>query len=373
MASEKGFLRNTLGLLAYNTHSGNEAIMHKALTSILKRLQFNVEIDDIGNVYATRGEAILYPLLNAHIDIVSSYDVKRVKPKATKVVEKKKEIITKTTEELPTETTHCKDCEDYYTCLKIHMENEKMRWLEAKEDFDQINFANYCRDFKRMEQYDYTSKLDSATKHYSAYDYCDYEAYTGVTWAYPRTTYKYDRTEIDKIINAKFEISYNKTLKKITSNGIRILGGDDKCGIAIALQAAIELPTTPMKLLFTVQEESGCVGIKHFVKHNSDWFNDVGYSITIDRKGGDNLLLQSCSKNNCTPEFASLIALCAMKAGIMPKVMNGSIADVMHIRDFCEAVNISAGYYDAHTLQEHIQFDEMILIKEWVKNIIVDL
>jgi acetylornithine deacetylase/succinyl-diaminopimelate desuccinylase-like protein len=123
--------------------------------------------------------------------------------------------------------------------------------------------------------------------------------------------------------------------------------------------------------LFTISEEIGCVGIEHFVKTNAEWFKDVAYDITIDRRYGDNLLWQQCGKYSCSKEFASELASIGIQQGIPVKLENGTVADVIYIREFVkESVNISAGYYEPHSEEEYIIYDDVIRITKWLATFI---
>lgn len=375
----KKFLATTIKLLYFNTYSGNEAIMKGYILRKLFELGFTSKIDDVGNIYAIRGESDKYPLLNAHMDIVSSYSSAKIKVPSQKV----KSIVTPASGIIKdtVKAKHCSDCKEYYNCIREHQANSnldrspQMTWNEASTEIDEINFAKTCTQFIKDTSVSTYGGLSS----YYDDDYDDYKyGYqtslynNSYTYVKPLTTPE-ERIDIDKQIKEKFKILYAEKTKLISSNGIRILGGDDKCGISIALQVARENKNIPMKLLFTVQEEHGCVGMKHFEKHNAKWLENVKYSITIDRRGGDNLLIWSGSKRNCSNEFAGECTKHALNAGIVPKIENGGVADVMILRDYCEAVNISAGYYGAHTLQETVKFDEMILIRKWVSNIVKNM
>ena len=183
---------------------------------------------------------------------------------------------------------------------------------------------------------------------------------------------EYDTIEEEEIVE-EFKLKYNKITGIISSNETRVPGGDDKCGIALALQLAMEYDG-PLKLLFTISEEIGCVGIASFCKTNADWFKDVLYSITLDRRGTNELLLKSSGDYNCSFHFASMLLEQGFNAGIWVEVEQGTIADLIYIRDYVnETVNLSVGYKNPHSEDETIDFFAMIKIKQWIWNIVKNI
>lgn len=341
------FLQLTMNLLSYFSYSENEQIMKNFMIKEMQSLGFVVKTDSIGNIYGVRGRAKQYPLLNAHMDIVFDIDDSYMPIQQSLTANNKKS---------------CENCENFYDCVDLLCDKNAQTWNEARYSLiSNATYAETCTAYiydKVWSEYNYdNTPVDN-------YSYTSYMPYT-----YNYT--KQELTDIEKELNNDFKITYNDKTYKITSNGLRILGGDDKCGVAIALQTARELPNEPMKLLFTVQEETGCIGVSEFCKNNAKWLEDVKYSLTIDRRHGDELITHSCGKNNCSKNFASQLLKQALYANIMVKCEHGTIADVIQLRKYVkETCNMSAGYYNPHTLDEYVQFDEMLKIKEWVKNIV---
>lgn len=363
-------LHSTCRLLKFNSYSGNESIIYDYLIGQLKGMGFTVEQDDIGNIMATRGTALLYPTLNAHMDIVDNYDEKLLdqslikqeektsfKRKKYKYKDKTKVEVTKS------DVKTCKSCDYYDDCVSIARKaTPTLSYFEAVQELEDQELAKNCSQYKLDPWYEDESDL------YYGYNYYD-SYYTGYSWS--KVTYTAEeRKAIDVDIDKKLKISFDAKTMKIVGNGVRLIGGDDKCGISIAMQVARETKV-PMKLIFTVKEEIGCVGMKYIVDKHKEWLSDLDYSITIDRRGGNHLLYQSCSVANCSAGFAGWATQKALEVGLVPSLQNGSVADVLYLRNYCEALNISAGYYDPHMVSEYIKFDEMILIKEWVKNMIL--
>ena len=55
--------------------------------------------------------------------------------------------------------------------------------------------------------------------------------------------------------------------------------------------------------IFSVSEEIGCVGVKHAIEHNAEFFKDIKYSGTVDRRGNGDLLNKSAGEVNCSKFF----------------------------------------------------------------------
>lgn len=361
LSKSQTYLLNTLlDVLQYHTWGGNEAIMRQYVLTALELLQFKTEVDKAGNIIAVHGIAEKYPLLNAHMDIIYSV--------SWKVREKIKELQSEQTSTaltlLPPAKT-CGKCAFFDACIEARA---KEKTISNKKAYYQIRNCKGCEQFADdFEDSNYLIHL--------IYDK-DYlkEMKKEIikTRVYNFTSWEEDKRNADKILDEMYKITFDEKTGRISSSEERVLGGDDKCGIALALATAFALPNQPMKILFTTGEESGCKGIDEFVKERASWFDDVKYSITIDRRGADNLLRWSAGRENCSKVFAAQLALHGTLANIPVKIENGFLADVCVIRQYVgETANISAGYYNPHTTGEYIMFYEMCDILEWLKRIIL--
>lgn len=138
-------------------------------------------------------------------------------------------------------------------------------------------------------------------------------------------------------------------------NGI---GGDDRCGIYMILEIIKENNCT---VLFTEDEEIGCVGAEKFIK--SDLIDDiqVNYILEFDRKGHEDAVFYDCAN----VEFEKFI----LSTGYF-KTDFGSFSDISVIAPELgvAAVNLSCGYYSPHTNKESIKLSEMErVIEESIK------
>lgn len=134
------------------------------------------------------------------------------------------------------------------------------------------------------------------------------------------------------------------------------IGGDDRCGI-FAIMKIIE--THKCSVLFTEDEEVGCVGAKKytdFIKKNPDRTeyvpNPLNYIIEIDRKNADDAVFYSCDN----PDFEKFVT-----EGTGFKTADGSCSDISYVAPALgvAAVNFSSGYYNPHQISEYINLAEL--------------
>jgi hypothetical protein len=126
------------------------------------------------------------------------------------------------------------------------------------------------------------------------------------------------------------------------------IGGDDRCGVYMILEV---IKRYNCSVLFCEDEEVGGVGARKFVKaelSNGLWYN---YIIEFDRKGSNDAVFYDC--NN--PEFEEFITREYYRTNF------GSFSDISIIAPAlgCAAVNLSCGYYNAHTVKEFVAMSEM--------------
>lgn len=153
-------------------------------------------------------------------------------------------------------------------------------------------------------------------------------------------------------------------IEDMTQTGI---GGDDKCGIYIALEM---LRTHNIKAAFFVDEEVGCIG-----SFNADmtFFKDCLYVLQCDRRGNNdfvtNILGEISSKKFQTDIKPILAKYCY-------KFSNGMITDVGQLAENkigISTANISCGYYNPHQDNEYINLADMLNCMELVNSIFTSL
>ena len=128
------------------------------------------------------------------------------------------------------------------------------------------------------------------------------------------------------------------------------IGGDDRCGIYMVLNI---IQKYHCSVLFTEDEEIGCVGAGKFC--NTDYVEnlDVNYMIELDRRGRKDAVFYS----NGNEKFQEWI--CDKEIGFEKDT--GSYSDICEIMRYSgiAGVNLSCGYYKEHTLEEYVKIDEM--------------
>ena len=128
------------------------------------------------------------------------------------------------------------------------------------------------------------------------------------------------------------------------------IGGDDRCGV-YALVKAYELADKKPWLLFCCDEETGAGGAKAFAekylaKKLSQELDHIKCMVELDRRGSHDAVYYDCAND----EFEDYISSKGFKTAI------GSFSDISLLAPAMAvaAVNLSVGYYNAHTAHEYI-------------------
>ena len=133
------------------------------------------------------------------------------------------------------------------------------------------------------------------------------------------------------------------------------IGGDDRCGVYALLEVYRKAEIKPW-LLFTCDEEIGGCGAEHFCKdfRDNQFPNEVKaikLIVEIDRKGSKDAVYYDC---DC-PELEAYIATKGFQTDF------GTFSDICLISPTMgiAGVNLSSGYYNAHTQHEYIVMSEI--------------
>lgn len=146
------------------------------------------------------------------------------------------------------------------------------------------------------------------------------------------------------------------------------IGGDDRCGV-YALLTVYEKSEKKPWLLFTCDEEIGGVGAQEFCKQSRNGnlpneLSELKMLIEIDRKGDKDAVYYDCGN----ADFEEYIT------GKGFKTEFGSFSDISLVAPELgvAAVNLSSGYYNAHTLHEYIDCRQLNATIEKVIEIIAE-
>lgn len=131
------------------------------------------------------------------------------------------------------------------------------------------------------------------------------------------------------------------------------LGADDKNGIFICLECLKAYDV--LKVAFFVGEESGCVGSSDV---NLEFFKDCRFVVEPDRRGSSDLITSMFCGDVCSKDFVKAIG--AKRFGY--KEEEGSVTDVGELVERgvgISCLNLSCGYYEAHTDEEFTVLPEL--------------
>ena len=145
------------------------------------------------------------------------------------------------------------------------------------------------------------------------------------------------------------DIFVNVTGNVVTStNGI---GGDDRCGIFMIMDIIKKTKHRPY-ILFTEDEECGGLGAKKFIKRYNKNNTKINFMIELDRANANDSVYYDLDNY----EFEQYINKHGFKTAL------GSYTDICELCPAfeCAGVNLSCGYYKAHTTSEYVKINEML-------------
>lgn len=156
---------------------------------------------------------------------------------------------------------------------------------------------------------------------------------------------------------------------KIYSPG-HIIGADDLVGVWIILTLLKE-GNHRFNWILSDNEEIGAIGADDFITNNSQLIRDSLYGLVIDRKGSSDII---CSHNLYgTKRFEETLHTVSNKNGFNYKPERGVFSDANVWSDYISCANLSCGYYNMHSTNEHIIIPEMLNSKEYIKSILVNV
>ena len=146
------------------------------------------------------------------------------------------------------------------------------------------------------------------------------------------------------------------------------IGGDDRCGV-FALVKIFQYAQIKPWLLFCCDEEIGGLGAKKFCLAHQQLqlpkeLDNLKFIIELDRKGKNDAVYYRCANT----DFENYIT------GKGFKTAQGSFSDISLIAPELgvAAVNLSCGYYAAHTRHEYINRSQLDAVIHTVVDIVAD-
>jgi len=174
---------------------------------------------------------------------------------------------------------------------------------------------------------------------------------------------------------AHLDTVHNEPVKTICKSGDgniimspQGIGGDDRCGV-YAIITAYRKSTVKPWLLFTCDEECGGKGADAFATdyingHLPKKLDRIKFLVEIDRKGNKDAVYYDLDN----PEFEAFIEQYGFETDY------GSYSDICDVAPALgvAAVNLSSGYYQAHTQHEYINRKELEHTTQKVIEIVAD-
>ena len=143
-------------------------------------------------------------------------------------------------------------------------------------------------------------------------------------------------------------------------NGI---GGDDRCGV-FAITSLVEKGYTPY-ILLTTDEEIGGQGAKAFTEqYQFELKKELRYMIEIDRRGDKQAVFYNCGNK----EFQDYV----LSFGFTKFYGTFSDIGVLSPKYDIASVNLSAGYYNEHSLQEYVKVGHLLHTVNLIKLMLTD-
>lgn len=166
----------------------------------------------------------------------------------------------------------------------------------------------------------------------------------------------YAKGDVPILLTAHMDTVHKENVQKVVVNDDIItspqgIGGDDRCGVYIILKI-LEKGYRP-SILFCEDEEVGGIGSNKFIKTKyMKELCDLKFFVELDRANANDAVFYDCGNE----EFQQFI-----ESTTGYKTAFGSFSDISHLSPVTDvaSVNLSCGYYKAHTTGEYVVFSEM--------------
>lgn len=216
-------------------------------------------------------------------------------------------------------------------------------------------FINICK----MSQEDLKKYLDGRIREYG-YSPVNEEGFLYAEGNIPVLLTAHMDT-VHKELVKKFFIITTKDRKHIITSPQGI-GGDDRCGIYIILKV-LEAGFRPY-ILFCEDEESGGDGSELFtMSDHIEGLTKLKYMIELDRANRRDAVFYNCDNDEFTDYITN-------ETGYTENW--GTFSDISNLAPKAKvaAVNLSVGYYHAHTVNEEVVYEEMMETEKTVEKLL---
>lgn len=148
------------------------------------------------------------------------------------------------------------------------------------------------------------------------------------------------------------------------------VGHDDKVGIYFALKFAEET-NKPLTIIFTKDEEVGCIGTLNL----SYDFRDINLAVQLDRRGASDISDYTNGVSTVSKQFKEICKPYLKEHNF--KFTRTIYTDVGELKashkvNFC-CVNISCGYYNEHSNQEFLKISEFNNSYNFASKLLINL
>lgn len=134
------------------------------------------------------------------------------------------------------------------------------------------------------------------------------------------------------------------------------VGGDNKCGISIALFLLLKIEK--LKFVLFSNEEIGLKGSKNL---DINFFKDIGYVISFDSPSSNNIVYACRHTILFSKSFYNKIKNICNKYNYINLCDDMSLTDIVNIKEITniECLLLSSGFYLPHSKYEFVLLDDM--------------
>lgn len=180
------------------------------------------------------------------------------------------------------------------------------------------------------------------------------------------TNYYIQNPNSQLTLTEKIDTNYN--IRMYNFKDQTSLGADDKNGIWIILELLRE--GKDINFIFSHGEEGGCVGINQVISNSviaKDIENKTTYCLVLDRSNSGDII--GYDNDYCVALDDKLESF-AKENKFKYTTAHGLCSDANSLSKLIECVNLSVGYYQAHTSTEFTNLKELLNAKDFVNLIL---